>query len=165
MAALHYCFNLTVKKYGEDYLFEHEPEGVAIVEDVPSFAFIYECKSAAESYAMTAQDELTYVDHILKKKKKVVERSELKYFVMVAPGFSGDIGERTERAFRETQVLIIFLPAEILRQLSSWACGLPSNLKRLVDFREVFKLEEVVVSRRSVESYVKKFEDENRPRW
>lgn len=166
-SVLHYCFNYTVKKYGEDYLFEHEPEGIAIVEDVPSFAFIYECKSAAESYTMTAGHELTYIDYIRKKKEtvKVVDRSELKYFVIVAPDFSGDIRERRERIFKETQVLVVFLPANILRQISRWACGIPSNLKRLIDFKEIFKLKESVVSKESVESYMKKFEVETKSRY
>ena len=166
-SVLHYCFSLTVRKYGEDYLFEHEPEGVAIVGDVPSFAFIYECKSAGESYTMTAQDELTYIDYILKKKEKVrvLERSELKYFVIVAPDFSGDVRDRRDKIFKETQVLVVFLRADVLRSMSEWACSLPSNLKRLIDFRDVFNLEEVVVSQGSVESYTKKFEEENRGRW
>ncbi len=166
-SVLHYCFNLTVKKYGEDYLFEHEPEGVAITGDVPSFAFIYECKSAAESYTMTAEHELTYTDYIRKKKQKVevVDRSELKYFVIVAPGFSGDIRERRKRIFKETQVLVVFLPADILRQISRWACNVPSNLKRLIDLREIFILDELVVSKETVESYIKKFELEMKTRW
>lgn len=164
---LHYCFSLVVRKYGEDYLFEHEPEGVAIVGDVSSFAFIYECKSAAETYIMTAQDQLTYIDYIRKEKEKVkvLERSELKYFVIIAPDFLGDLQARRENIFKETQVIVVFLRAEILRQLSKWACSLPSNLKRLVDFRDIFKLEEVVVSEDSVGAYIKKFEEENRSRW
>jgi hypothetical protein len=163
----HYCFNLTVKKFGEDCLFENEPEGVAIVGDIGSFAFIYECKSAAQSYTMTSDHELRYIGYIREKRQKVnvVERAELKYFVIIAPDFSGDIKERREKIFKETQVLVVFLPAEILRIFSEWASELPSNLKRLVDFRDVYTLNEVVVSKESLKSYFKKFEDENRSRW
>ena len=166
-STFHYCFNLTVKKLGEDSLFEHEPEGLAIGEKLPSVAFVYECKSAAESYTMTSDHELRYIDYIRNKKQHVefVERSELKYFVIVAPAFSGDIKERRERIFKETQVLVVFMTAEVLRLFSAWACPLQSNMKRLVDFGEVFRLDEVVVSKERVESYIKKFEDKNRSRW
>jgi len=166
-SAFHYCFNLTVKKLGEDSLFEHEPEGLAVAEGFPSIAFIYECKSAAKSYTMTSDHELRYIDYILDKKRKaeVLERSELKYFVIVAPDFSGEIIERRERISKKTQVLVIFMRAEILRLFSEWACPLQSNLKRLVDFRDVFMLGEAVVSKESVESYIKKFEDKHRSRW
>ena len=166
-STFHYCFNLTVKKLGEDSLFEHEPEGLAIGEALPSVAFVYECKSAAESYTMTSDHELRYIDYIRDKKQFVefVERSELKYFVIVAPAFSGDIKERRERIFKETQVLVVFMTAEVLRQFSEWACPLQSNMKRLVDLGEVFRLDEVVVSKKRVEAYIKNFEDKHRSRW
>jgi hypothetical protein len=166
-STFHYCYNLSVKELGEEALFEHEPEGLAITEGLPSAAFIYECKSAGKSYAMTSDHELRYIDYIVDKKKKteVLERSELKYFVIVAPDFSGDIEERRERIFKRTQVLVVFMRAEILCLLSQWVCPLQSNLKRLVDFGEVFSLEEVVVSKERVESYIRKFENTQRTRW
>jgi hypothetical protein len=95
----------------------------------------------------------------------VLERSELKYFVIVAPDFSGNIKERRERIFKKTQVLVVFMPAEVLRLLSEWVCPLQSNLKRLVDFGDVFRLDEVVVSKERVGSYIKKFEGAQRTRW
>ena len=166
-STFHYCYTLSVKELGEDALFEHEPEGLAIFEGLPSTAFIYECKSAGESYTMTSDHELRYINYIVDKKKKteLLERSELKYFVIVAPEFSGDIKERRERIFKKTQVLVVFMPAEVLRVFSEWVCPLQSNLKRLVDFGDVFRLEEVVVSKGRVESYIKKFEDTQRARW
>jgi hypothetical protein len=166
-STFHYCYNLSVKELGEDALFEHEPEGLAIVEGLPSTAFIYECKSAGKSYIMTSDHELRYGDYIVDKKKKteLLERSELKYFVIVAPEFSGDIEERRERIFKKTQVLVVFMPADVLRLFSEWVCPLQSNLKRLVDFGDIFRLEEVVVSKERVESYIKKFEDTQRTRW
>jgi hypothetical protein len=162
-----HCFIYTVEKWGGERLFENEPEGLVVVGDKASYAFIYECKSAAKSYAMTSDHEERYIGYIRDKKPKIerVQRSELKYFVIIAPAFSGEIGERRERIFKETQVLVIFLPAEVLRILGKWAYGVPNNLKGLVDFAEVCKLNELIVSKESVESYIKKFEDEYKTRW
>ena len=103
----HYCFNFPTKKLGGERLFEHEPEGIVTVGDVNRFALIYECKTAKASYAMTSDHELRYKDYIKNKTKTVqsLYASTLKYFVIIAPAFSGNLGERRQKIFEETQVL------------------------------------------------------------
>jgi hypothetical protein len=163
----HYCFNFTVRKYGEDSLFEHEPEGVVIAHGNPPYAFIYECKSAKQSYRMTAQDELTYKDYIKKKTDEIsaLEKVDLKYFVILSPNFAGDIDRRRESIFSETQVLPIFMPANILSIFGLWACGLPNDVKILIDLRNFFSLQESRVSIRSTKHFINVFENRTRRRY
>jgi len=166
-SVFHYCFSFAVRKYGEDSLFEHEPEGVVITYRNPPYAFIYECKSAEQSYNMTAQDELTYKDYIQKKKEEVraLDKSDLKYFVIISPDFAGDISRRRENIFKETQVLPIFMSAKNLSTLGRWACSLPNDVKILIDLRDVFSLKEPVVSLKSIENYIKAFENKTKKRY
>lgn len=164
----HYCFSYTTYKLGEECLFEHEPEGIVIVsKQKECFAFMYECKSAKKSYTMTSDQELRYKDYIEKKIDAIhnLHAATLKYFVIIAPKFSGDIGERREKIFRDTQVLPIFIPASILSSLGKWACKLPSHIKRLIDLKPIFRLDEKTVSKATLENYIKKFEKETRKRW
>lgn len=164
----HYCFSYTTYKLGEDYLFEHEPEGIVVVsKEKEHFAFMYECKSAKKSYTMTSDHELRYKDYIEKKIDAIhnLHAATLKYFVIIAPKFSGDIGERREKIFRDTQVLPIFMPASVLSSLGTWACKLPSHIKRLIDLKLVFRLDEKTVSKATLENYIEEFEKQNRKRW
>nr|MDO8100089.1 hypothetical protein [Candidatus Njordarchaeota archaeon] len=166
-SVFHYCFNFIVKNYGEDSLFQREPEGVAITHGEQPYAFIYECKSAEESYTMTSQDELTYIDYIRKKKNevRVLEKVDLKYFLLISPEFRGDLNKRRENIFSETQVLPVFMSASALSVLGSWVCGLPNDIKMLLDFRNVFSVKESIVSLETIESYIKLFEDKTRKRY
>jgi hypothetical protein len=162
----HYCFNYPTQKLGEERLFEHEPEGVVVIGDTQRFSLMYECKSAEKQYVMTSDHELRYKDYILKKANtiRVLHGAELKYFVIIAPEFGGDIAKRRENAFRDTQVLAIFMPASVFSRLGSWACKLPSDIKKLIDVKSIFKLEEKVVSMDTVQKYIDEFE-QNRKRW
>jgi len=166
-SVFHYCFGYTVRKLGEECLFEHEPEGLVIVGETLPFAMIYECKTAQQSYVMTSDHELRYKDYIRAKidRVKIMEKATLKYFVIVAPEFSGTVGERRERIFKDTQVLAIFMTADTLRSIAKWASKFPNDIKRLIDLREIFRLDEETVSDSSVTGYMKKFEDENKTRW
>jgi hypothetical protein len=159
-SVFHYCFNCATQKLGEECLFEHEPEGIVVIGDALRFALIYECKSAKESYTMTADHELRYKDYIQKKTNeiRVLHGATLKYFAVIAPEFSGDIHERREKIFSDTQVLTIFLPASVLSSLGTWACKLPSDIKRLIDLKSIFKLDEDIVMKSTVENYIKEFE-------
>ena len=164
----HYCFSYTTYKLGEECLFEHEPEGIVIVsKQKERFAFMYECKSAKKSYTMTSDHELRYKDYIEKKIDTIhnLHATTLKYFVIIAPEFSGDIGERREKVFRDTQVLPIFMPASVLSSLGTWACKLPSHIKRLIDLKLIFRLDEKMVSKVTLENYIKEFEKQKRKRW
>lgn len=162
----HYCFNYSTRKLGEERLFEHEPEGVVVIDDMQRFSLMYECKSAETQYVMTSDHELRYKDYILKKANtiRVLHGAELKYFVIIAPEFGGDVVERREKIFRDTQVLAIFMPASVFSRLSSWACKLPSDIKKLIDMKSIFKLNEKVVSMGAVQKYIDEFEV-NRNRW
>lgn len=163
----HYCLSYTTYKLGEDCLFEHEPEGIVIVNDPERFALLYECKSAKKSYTMTSDHELRYKDYIRKKvcDINVLHGAALKYFVIIAPDFSGDIGERREQIFRETQVLPIFIRASVMSSIGKWSCELPSHIKRLIDLKTILRLDEKIVSEVTFDNYVKDFEKRNRNRW
>jgi hypothetical protein len=165
-SVFHYCFNYSTEKLGEERLFEHEPEGVVVIDNAHRFSFLYECKSAEHQYTMTSDHELRYRDYIIKKagKNRVLQAAPLNYFVIVAPEFGGDIAERRQKIFQETHVLTIFMPAPVLSKLSLWACKLPSGIKRLIDLERVFKLDENIVSRETVQDYIDEFE-KNRSRW
>ena len=161
-----YCFNYSTQKLGEERLFEHEPEGVVVIGDTQRFSFMYECKSAEKQYTMTSDHELRYKDYIFKKANaiRVLQAADLRYFVIVAPEFGGDVAERREKIFRETQVLTIFMPASVLSKLGLWACKLPNDIKRLIELQSIFKLDEIIVSMDTVKSYIDKFE-KKRERW
>jgi hypothetical protein len=165
-SVFHYCFGFTTKKLGEECLFKHEPEGVVITGLSQRFAFLYECKSTEESYAMTSDHELRYKDYIKEKANKipVLYGAPLSYFIIIAPAFSGDIGERRQRIFRDTQVLVVFMPASVLSFLGKWACDLPSDLKRLIDLRYICRIDELIVSQATCQQYVEEFERERRAR-
>jgi hypothetical protein len=162
----HYCFNYSTEKLGEEMLFEHEPEGIVVIDDTKRFSFLYECKSAQQQYAMTSDHELRYKDYINMKanKVRVLQAAPLNYFVIVAPEFGGDIGERRERIFQDTHVLVIFMPASVLSRLALWACKLPSDIKRLIDLKRIFRLDENIVSMSTVQDNIDEFE-KNRKRW
>jgi len=162
----HYCFNYTTQKLGEECLFKHEPEGIVVTSEIHRFALLYECKSAKKSYFMESDHELRYKDYIKNKieRIRILNGAPLEYFLIIAPEFSGDIAERRERIFRDTKVLTIFMPASEMSALATWACKLPSDIKRLIDLGSIFRLNETVVSMATIESYIKQF-DQNRPRW
>jgi hypothetical protein len=165
-SVFNFCLGLTVRKLGEECLFEHEPEGVVIASGTQPFAMIYECKTAQDSYVMTSDHELRYEDYIKKKKGfiQIMEKVPLSYFVLVAPGFSGDVAERREKIYRETQVLTVLMPASVLASVAKWAWALPSDAKALIDLRRIFRLEEVIVSESTFTDYAKEFEG-LRQRW
>jgi len=162
-----FCFGYTVQKLGSEKLFEHEPEGVVLVQDHVGFSFIYECKTARESYHMTSDHGIRYCDYIEKKKPyvKYLYNCELQYYVIIAPSFSGNIRERREQIHQRTNVLAVFLPSRLLSELAIWACALPSQVKRLLDLREIFKISDTEVSEKSVRDYMQNFEERTRHRY
>lgn len=160
-----HCFHYNVRQLGSVSLFEREPEGVVGVDD--KFAFIYECKSAKEAYHMTVDDERAYVEYIEEKKNEVraLDKSDLKYFVVLSPDFKGDLEERRDRIYGETTVLIVFMKASSLSILGQWVYNLPPNMKGLVNLTRVFKISQLVVSDDLVEEKIKLFEKKYRSRW
>lgn len=162
----HYCFNYSTQKLGEERLFEHEPEGIVVIDDGQRFAIMYECKSAEKQYTMTSDHELRYRDYINEKVKSVhiLQAAELRYFLIVAPEFGGDFTERREKIFRDTQILPIFLPASVLSKLALWACKLPNDIKKLIELKDIFKLDEKIVSMETIQEYIKEFDKKNK-RW
>jgi hypothetical protein len=162
-----YGFQYTVRQLGKEVLFQREPEGVVITVGKNAFALVYECKSSSTKYKMTVDDERTYSGYVEKKKREVMslDHSELKYFVVVAPDFAGDLALRRENIFKETQVLLAFMKADTLRELGRWASQIPPNLKPLIDLREIFKTTEVVVSNHIVNSYIQRFNQQYKMRY
>jgi hypothetical protein len=163
----HYCFNFPTQKLGEERLFEHEPEGIVVIGDAPQrFSIMYECKSAEKKYTMTSDHELRYKDYVHKKANsiRILQAAELRYFVIVAPEFGGDVAERRQKIFSDTQVLTIFMPASVLSKIGLWACKLPNDIKKLIELKSIFKLEENIVSMDTVQKYIDSFEI-NKARW
>ena len=162
-----FCFGFTVNRLGKETLFKHEPEGLVLVQNQSNFAFIYECKTAGESYQMSADHELRYRDYIQEKKAyvKCLHNFELQYLVIVGPSFAGDVKKRRQSIHQKTGVLTIFLPARVLSELAAWACGLPGQVKRLIDLRQIFMLSEDEVSMETARKYMRDFEIETKNRY
>jgi len=161
-----YGFGYTVRQLGKEALFKNEPEGVVTTGGTSQFALIYDCKSSSTKYAMSAEDERTYVGYVAKKKKEVMnlDHCELKYFVIISPDFLGDAKLRRENILKETQVLLALIKAETLRKLGLWTIDIPSDLKALIDLRDVLT-KEVIVSDRTVDSYIKSFDEKYQKRY
>jgi len=167
-AIFHYCFGYTTRKMGAECLFEHEPEGIVLIGVTDSrYATLYECKTARETYDMTSDHELRYKDYIKGKKGRVevLENAPLRYFLIVAPGFSGDIKQRRQKIHDDTGVWTVFMPATVLSSLGRWAAELPNDLKNLLDMRALYKIDELIVSDETANAYMKKFREENKSRW
>lgn len=159
------CFYYNVRQLGAATLFEREPEGVVIVDD--KFAFLYECKSADKTYHMTVDHERAYAEYIEEKKNeiRVLDKSDLKYFVVLSPDFKGDLKERRDRIYSDTTVLIIFMKASSLSTLGQWVYNLPPDVKTLLDLTRIFKISQLVVSDDIIEKQIGIFEKKYRSRW
>jgi hypothetical protein len=164
----HFCFSFPTRKLGEDCLFEHEPEGVVVIGESDSrYALIYECKSAKESYSMSSDHELRYRDYIKEKRQsvQVLENSPLRYFVIIAPSFSGDIQDRRQKIFDDTGIWTVFMSATVLSSFGEWASRLPNDIKKLVNLKDIFKLDELLVSENTIAQYTKSFESSTKRRY
>ncbi len=131
---------LDTVRLGNEALFQHDPEGVVIVNSDPyPFAMIYECKSRSELYKMTADDILRYRDYIRLQRYRIKERKncELTHFLIVSSGFRGDIELRLKTIDGEGVVMSL-VPAQIL----GMACQILGELEypdiRLLNLRELF---------------------------
>jgi hypothetical protein len=166
--AFQFCFHYRVRQFGKETLLEREPEGVAITTNDKPFAIVYDCKSAKRKYHMSVDDERAYVEYILKKKSEVrsLDNSEVLYFLVVSPDFKGQLDSRRKNVAAATGVQMIFLKAQALQRLASWAYDLPSNLSPLIDLREVFKRgKDPVVTTNDVEDYIRRFDEEYKKRY
>jgi len=166
-ATFSFGFHYTVRQLGKEVLFQNEPEGVVTTVGTCPFALIYECKSSSTGYKMTADDERTYIGYIANKKKEVMslDHCELKYFVVIGPDFSGDNVLRRENIFKETQVLLAFMKAETLSRLGLWTLQIPSDLKALIDLRDMFTTREVIISDQTIDNYIRCFNDKYQKRY
>ncbi len=167
-AIFHYCLGFETRKLGRDTLFEHEPEGVVLVGETGSrYATLYECKSAHDKYEMTSDHELRYRDYIKEKKRplEVLDNASLRYFLIIGPDFRGDLKERRQSVHDETGVWTVFMPASILSSFAQWAESLPNQAKKLLDLKPLFKIDELIVSEKTVTDYRKNFEEKTRGRW
>lgn len=161
-----YGLNYSVRQLGKEALFKNEPEGVVTTSGTNHFGLIYDCKSSATTYAMTADDERTYMGYITKKKMEVasLDHCELKYFIIISPDFSGDMELRRENILKETQVILSLFRAETLRKFGLWVFSLPPDLKTLIDMRDILT-KEVVVSDRTIDNYIKSFDEKYKKRY
>lgn len=165
-ASFLYCMGYTTKQLGKQARFKHEPEGFVIVEarNDNRFGFLYECKSAAKEYHMSADDMQTYIDYINSKKPILenVHGSDLRYFVIVGPDFSGDKDNRRNEIHRLTGVLVVYLQANTLKILAQWACKKKDpKIKVLINIGDILsKIDQIEVDDKTVSDYIKKFEED-----
>ena len=169
-ASFQFCLNYKVRKLGKESLFISDPEGVVTTSGFATnrFALIYDCKARKDRYTMDSRDESKYIDYIRDKKDEAlaIEKCELKYFVIVSSRFGGDMQLRRQNIIDKTQVVTIFLKASVLKTLAEWALGINDpDIKRLIDLRKIFKLDELEVDEKTVESYIEQFNTQNRIRY
>lgn len=164
-----YCLGYNVRQLGKESRFETEPEGVVAVRFPSSFGILYECKSAKDAYKMTVDHKRAYVEYILQKKAEVLalDKVELRYFVLVGPKFEGDEDNRRNQVYQETGVLVVFLKADVLMKIAKWASEITdSELKRLISVGEIFtSIQDIEVQDKTVNEYIKKFDEKNRKRY
>ena len=160
-----HCFHFNVRQMGSVSLFEREPEGVVVVDN--NFAFVYECKSAKRAYQMTVDHERAYAEYIEEKKNEVraLDKSDLKYFVILSPEFRGDLEERRDNIYSATSILVVFMKASSLSLLGQWVYKIPPDVKKLLDLTRIFKISQLVVSDDVVKKEIELFEKKYRSRW
>jgi hypothetical protein len=161
----HYTFVHRTKMLGSNTLFKNEPEGEVITSQ--KFGLLYECKSSSSSYKMTSEDQAIYEGYIQSKKSWFDNyySSELQYFVIISPAFSGDIQSRRDEINRKTNVLVIFLEADLLKTLAYWVSKMDNNLKKEVDLGKIFKISEPKVESTTVSKYIEEFDSKAKKRY
>lgn len=127
-------------RLGASCLFEHEPEGIVLVnrEDHP-FALIYECKARKNGYAMSSDDTLRYKDYITRKRQEVRARYNLRltHFLIVSAAFSGDIERRvTDIGFDGT--ILCLIPANCITAIWSAVHSFPVAEIQLLELHRLF---------------------------
>lgn len=159
-AAFSHCLGYETRKLGHEKRFEPEPEGEVATLNQPPFAFLYDCKSARDVYSMSKDDERAVIGYVDNKKGEITARyrCELRYFVMVGPDFNGRFDLRRDSVHNKTNVILVFIKAEALRNLSLWAYNLPPRYKGVVDLREIFKIGEKIINEQIVEAYKQWFD-------
>lgn len=162
------CFHYQVRQFGKETLLEREPEGVVVTSNENSFAFIYDCKSSSDSYNMKVEDERAYAEYVRRKKPEVIrlDKSELRYLVIVSPEFGGDPPLRAGNLARDTGIQLVCLRASTLQRLSQWANEMSSDLKGLIDLGELFTgTDGPVIKDEIVGQYIAKFDLRYRNRY
>lgn len=168
-ASFHFCLSYTTYKLGKEARFKDEPEGMVVVEGQNRFAFLYDCKSSNTQYNMSKDNERAYVDYINAKKPELtaIHSAELRYFVIVAPSFGGDMKERKRSIQQTSGVFLVYLEASNLRKLAQWAFNIKNiQIRRLIDLGEVFsKADGVLVEEKSLEEYIEEFDRKYKSRY
>jgi len=168
-ASFQFCLGYTTEKLGKEARFRDEPEGVVVVDTQNRFGFLYDCKSSATYYSMSKDDERAYTEYINAKKAELtaIHNAELRYFVIISPGFGGDMKERKRTIQQKTGVFLVYLGASHLKALAQWAFGIKNaKIRQLINIGEIFsKADEVVVSEDSVKEYIEAFDASHRHRY
>lgn len=139
--------NYDVVPLGCERPFKDEPEGIVFVTDY-QFCFIYECKSRKDGYyRMSSKEEKQHIHRIRAKKTEstILRNVDLKYFLVIAPDFSGDIRLRSRNILKDTNVIPVFVKAEALSFLFMEALGFQPSLRRLIDLQNIFAVTKVEI--------------------
>ena len=168
-ASFQFCLGYTTDKLGKEARFEDEPEGIVVVEGQNRFGFLYDCKSAATKYNMSKDNERAYVDYINAKKPQLtaIHGVELRYFVIIAPKFGGDMMERKRSIQQKTGVFLVYLEASHLKILAQWAFKINKvKIRQLIDVGVIFsKADKVLVEEPDLSGYINEFDANNKSRY
>jgi hypothetical protein len=131
---------LETKRMGDQRLFVQEPEGVVIVgRDPQPFALLYECKARKSPYKMSADDTLRYREYFKKQHHRLrhKEHVELTHFVIVAPGFKGNINARID-SLQDEGLTVSLVPAALLERAARLILEMEVPDIHLLDLRRLF---------------------------
>jgi len=109
-------FELRARREGHTKPFEHKPEGFFIINGSPgNIAAMFDCKgSTSGRYKMDKDDELRFIDYINGRKQEILtlEKADLRFFIIFAADFTGDLEKRTRSILAETGVHLCVIPIE-----------------------------------------------------
>ena len=131
---------LNVKKLGRDCLFQSEPEGVIICDNiVDPCAIIYECKSRKQTYKMSRKDMLSYKDYIARKQIEIrtLHHVPLIHFVIIGPSFAGDYHGKI-RELQKSGITVSMVKGADLKHLFDEVDGWSNERLRLMDLTNIF---------------------------
>lgn len=163
-AAFQFCFAYETRKLGYEKRFKTEPEGLVVTPNRPPFALLYDCKSTEKIYKMSIDDERAVISYINDKSEMTAAyySCDLRYFVIVAPDFGGDLDLRKRNVHMETNASLVFMKAEALKSISLWAYEIPHRFKKLIDLRQLFNYGEKIIDEQIVETYKGEFDSKHK---
>ncbi len=130
--------HLNVRREGHTKPFEHVPEGYFLTGDQDDAVALYDCKGTErEVFTMDKNDELRFKSYIQGRKTEIrtLEHAGIRFFVVFACGFGGNVAQRMREILGATGVHLCLIPvgpfADFCRELLERALSFP-EIVRLV---------------------------------